>query len=144
MELSEALPFIEENHLAVVVTVTKSGRGQSTVVGAGLVDGKIGFVSQAATTKVKNAMRNGRCAVTLIRPDNRRYVTVEGPIEAKGWADNSEADMLALLRATYSAAGRDPATAWKDFDGDMREQKRTVILVTPERVYGSLRVPGQG
>ena len=140
MELSEALSFIKENHLAVVTTVTKSGRGQSTVVGAGWVDGKVGFVSQDGTTKVKNAKRNGRCTVTLIKPDNRRYVTVEGPIEARGWADNSEADMLALLRATYSAAGRDPDTVWDDFDKDMREQKRTVILVEPASVYGSLTV----
>jgi PPOX class probable F420-dependent enzyme len=142
VELSEALPFIKENHLAVVVTVTKSGRGQSTVVSAGWVDGKVGFVSQDATSKVKNAKRNGRCAVTLIKPDTRRYATVEGPVEIKAWADNSEADMLALLRKTYSAAGRDPDTVWEDFDADMREQKRSVLLVEPASVYGSLRVRG--
>ena len=45
--------------------------------------------------------------------------------------------MLSLLRGAYSAAGRDPA-GWGDFEWSMREEQRAVVLVSPERVYGSL------
>jgi len=139
LELSEALPFIEANHFALVSTVGASGRAQTTVVSAGLVDGQVSFVSRADTVKVRNARRSGHCSVTLINPDNRRYVTVQGAATVHSWDNTDEATLLDLLRSAYGAAGRQPES-WADFDGSMREEQRTVVLVTPERVYGSLRV----
>ncbi len=139
MELSEALPFLEANHLAVVSTVGASGRAQATVVSAGLVDGQVSFVSRGETIKVRNARRSGQCSITVINPENTRYVTVQGAASVHGWNDTDEATLLGLLRKAYSGAGR-PPESWNDFDASMREEQRTVVLVTPERVYGSLRV----
>ena len=139
MELSEALPFIEANHFALVSTVGASGRAQTTVVSAGLVDGQVSFVSRADTVKVRNVRRSGHCSVTLINPDNRRYVTVQGAASVHSWDNTDEATLLDLLRSAYGAAGRQPES-WADFDASMREEQRTVVFVTPERVYGSLRV----
>ena len=141
MELEEALPFLEINHLAIVSTVGASGRVQTTVVSAGLVDGQVAFVSRAETVKVRNVRRSGDCSVTLINPDNRRYVTVQGAATAHDWDNTDEAALLGLLRRAYSAAGR-PPESWDDFESAMREERRTVVLVTPERVYGSLRQRG--
>ena len=86
MEFSEAAAFLQENRLAVVTTVGPSGRAQSTVVGAAPHEGKIVFVTRGSTVKMKNLRRNGRCTVTVIKPDTRRYVTVEGPATAHGGA----------------------------------------------------------
>ena len=141
MELAEALPFMEANHFALVSTVGAAGRAQTTVVSAGLVDGQVAFVSRAETVKVRNVRRSGHCSVTLINPDNRRYVTVQGTASAHGWDDTDEATLLDLLRRAYGAAGR-PSESWDDFDAAMREEQRTVVLVTPVRVYGSLRQRG--
>ena len=137
MDLSEALPFLQENHLAVVTTIGASGRPQSTVVSAALYEGKLAFVSRQRTSKVKNTRRTGRCSVTVINPANTRYVTVEGPATAHGMEDSSEDVWLALLRAAYTATGR-PPERWDDFDRSMREERRNVVLITPEHVYGSL------
>ena len=136
MELSEVMPFLEENHLAVVTTVGASGQAQSTVVSAAFFDGKMSFVSRARTLKVKNVRRSGRCSVTLIRPHDTRYVTVEGPAAARGWDDTPPEELLSLLRGAYGAAGR--KTDADDFESRMREEQRTVVLITPERVYGSI------
>lgn len=141
MELAEALPFLEANHLAVVSTVDTAGRAQSTVVSAGVVDGQAAFVSRGETVKVRNARRSGHCSVTFINPENTRYVTVRGAASVHGWNDTDEAALLGLLRRAYAAAGR-PPERWDDFDAAMREEQRTVVLVTPERVYGSLRQRG--
>ncbi|MXW31323.1 MAG: TIGR03618 family F420-dependent PPOX class oxidoreductase [Chloroflexi bacterium] len=138
MELSEALPFIEANHFALVSTVGAAGHAQTTVVSAGLLDGQVAFVSRADTVKVRNVRRSGHCSVTLVNPDNRRYVTVQGAASVHGWDNTDETALLDLLRRAYSAAGR-PSDRWDAFDSAMREERRTVVLVTPERVYGSLR-----
>ncbi|MCH8848675.1 MAG: TIGR03618 family F420-dependent PPOX class oxidoreductase [Chloroflexi bacterium] len=136
MELSEVMPFLEENHLAVVTTVGASGKAQSTVVSAAFYDGKMSFVSRARTMKVKNVRRNGRCGVTVIRPHDTRYVTIEGPAVAHGWDDTPAGELLSLLRGAYGAAGRE--TGADDFESRMREEQRNVVRITPERIYGSI------
>ena len=137
MEFGEVLPFLQENHLAVVTTVGASGKVQSTVVTSGVSEGNVLFISRERTMKVKNVRRSGRCSVTVLKPDTTRYVTVEGPATAHGWFNTEPTELLALLRSAYASAAR-PPDSWKDFDGSMREERRTVILVTPERVYGSI------
>jgi len=137
VEFVEALPFLQQTHLAIVTTVGVSGRAQATVVSAGPYEGKMGFVSRAHTIKIKNVRKNGRCTVTVIKPDTTRYVTVEGPATVHGWDNTDDAALLSLLRGVYTAAGR-PPERWDDFDRSMRDERRTVVLVSPHRVYGSL------
>ncbi len=137
MELGEALPFLEQNHTAVVSTVTPAGSAQATVVSAGLVEGRVAFVSRGHTVKVKNASRLGRATITVLRPIDTRYVTVEGPATVHGWDNTSRPELLALLRKAYAAVGRS-SERWQDFDSAMEKEQRTVVFVSPERVYGSL------
>lgn len=137
MELSEALPFLEQNHVAIVSTVTSAGRAQATVVGACLFEGQVAFISRGHTVKVKNALKRGRATVTVLRPADTRYVTVEGPASVYGWENTSRSDLLELLRRVYAVSGR-PPESWDDFDASMEEEQRTVVLVSPQQVYGSL------
>jgi PPOX class probable F420-dependent enzyme len=129
--------FLAEHHLAVVTTVGASGRAQATVVSAGPVDGRIAFVSRDHTAKVRNVRRSGRASVTVVNPANKRYLTVEGPADPHPWDPAQEAACLDLLARAYEAAGR-PPEGWDDFGATMREEQRTVVLVSPERIYGSL------
>lgn len=137
MEFNDVLPFLQENHMAVVTTVGSAGRSQATVANAGPYEGQVVFVSRDHTVKIKNVLKSGRCAVTVLRPETGRYVTVEGPARVHGWDDTAPEALLALLRNAYTATGR-PPERWADFDGTMREERRTVVLVSPDRVYGSL------
>ena len=143
MEYSEVLPFLQENNLAVATTVGTSGRVQATVVSAGPHEGKVALVSREETIKVSNARKGSRCTVTVVRPDTRRYVTIEGPATVYGWDNTSPEVLLPMLRRVYVALQRHPER-FEDFDRTMREERRTVILVAPERVYGSLHSTGQG
>jgi hypothetical protein len=54
MDLKEALPLLEENHLAVATSITRNRRSQATVVSTALMEGKLIFASPANTVKVKN------------------------------------------------------------------------------------------
>ncbi|HEY3117309.1 MAG TPA: TIGR03618 family F420-dependent PPOX class oxidoreductase [Chloroflexota bacterium] len=137
MELSEALAFLEQNHVAIVSTVSPKGRAQATVVGACLYEGKVAFISRGETVKVSNALKRGRATITVLRPADTRYVTVEGPAEVYGWKNTERAKLLDLLGKVYAASGRAPET-WKDFGAAMEEEQRTVVLVSIDRFYGSL------
>ena len=63
-------------------------------------------------------------------------MTIEGPAEAHGFDDTPHGERLSLLRSAYEAAGR--KTDADDFESRMREEQRNVVLITPERVYGSI------
>jgi PPOX class probable F420-dependent enzyme len=137
MEWTEALPLLKENHTGVAISVTPKGHAQSTVVSTAVLDGKLGFASRPHTVKLKNIARTGRAAVTVIRLDNRRYVTVEGPASIEPWQDTHA--HINRLKELYSAMGRAPKGTDEDFARQMRDEQRSLVLIKPERVYGSLR-----
>src|ERR671915_1642603 len=137
MEWKEALPLLQENHTGVASSITAEGRAQSTVVSTAVLDGKVGFASRPRTVKLKNIRRTGRAAITVIKLDNRRYVTVEGPTTIESWQDTPA--HIKRLKNLYVAMGRAPKGTDEEFARQMRDEERSLILVTPERVYGSLR-----
>ena len=137
MEWKEALPLLQENHTGVAISVTPKGRAQATIVSTAVLDGKLGFASRDHTVKVKNIQRTGRAAVTVIKLDTRRYITVEGPASIEPWQDT--AAHIKRLKELYVAMNRGPKGTDEEFAQQMRDEKRNLILVTPEHVYGSLR-----
>ena len=137
MDWKEALPLLEANHTGVAISVTIKGRAQATVVSTAVLDGKVGFASRPRTVKLNNIERTGRAAVTVIKLDNRRYVTVEGPVSIERWQDT--AAHIKRLKDFYVSMGRGPKGTDEAFAQQMRAEERSLVLVTPERLYGSLR-----
>ncbi|HEY7713237.1 MAG TPA: pyridoxamine 5'-phosphate oxidase family protein [Candidatus Binatia bacterium] len=140
MEWKEALPLLHENHTGVAISVTPKGRAQATVVSTAVLDGKVGFASRPHTVKLKNIQRTGRAAVTVIKLDTRRYVTVEGAASIEPWQDTPV--HIKRLKDLYAAMGRAPKGSDEEFAKQMRDEERSIVLVTPERLYGSLRSGG--
>ena len=140
MDLNEALPLLTENHTAVAITVNKDGRPQSTVVTTGMVDGKLSWISRGRTIKVKNIECTGRATVTVVNLITRRYVTVEGPAVIRYWPDKADQidDHIKLLKDVYIAMDRSPSQSDFEFSETMKNEKRTVISIIPESIYGSL------
>jgi PPOX class probable F420-dependent enzyme len=110
---------------------------QATVVSTAVLEGKVGFASRGGTVKLKNIQRTGRAAITVIKLDTRRYVTVEGAASVEPWQDTPA--HIKRLKELYIAMGRAPKGGDEEFARQMRDETRSLVLVTPERVYGSLR-----
>ena len=142
MELSEALEFLSKtkNTTSVAITIGRTGRAQSTVVGAGYMDGKVVWISRGHTVKIRNVKSKGRATVTVINRETHRYVTVEGPAIVHEWSDAHTTGQVQRLKKAYTAMGRPPKQSDADFAAKMAEEKRAVIEVTPESWYGSLTV----
>ena len=137
MEWQEALPLLKDNHTGIAISVGAKGRPQATVVSTAVLDDKVGFASRGWTVKVKNIQRTGRATITVLKLDNRRYVTVEGPASIEPWQDTPT--HIKRLKDLYTAMGRAPKGSDEEFAKQMREEQRNIVLVTPERLYGSLR-----
>ena len=135
MNWQEALPLLQENHTAVAATVTPKGRAQATIVSTAVLDGKVGVAARPRTVKAKNIARTGRATITVIKLENRRYVTVEGPASIEPWQDTPA--HIKRLKDFYVSMGRVKGTD-EEFAKQMRDEQRSLILVTPEQLYGSL------
>jgi PPOX class probable F420-dependent enzyme len=135
MEWKEALPLLQANHTGVAVSVTPKGRAQSTIVSTAVLDGKLGIAARPRTVKERNIRRTGRATVTVIKLDNRRYVTVEGPASIEPWQDTP--GHIKRLKDFYDSMGRATGSE-AEFAKQMRDEQRSLILVAPEQLYGSL------
>ena len=135
MKWNEALPLLQENHTCVAATVTPKGRVQSTIVSTALLDGKVGVAARPRTVKERNIARTGRATITVIKLDNRRYVTVEGPASIEPWQDTPA--HIKRLKDFYVSMGRAKGSD-EEFAKQMRDEQRSLILVTPEQLYGSV------
>ena len=69
-------------------------------------------------------------------PHSRNSVQVGGGARAPAPATPAAEELRLLLRAAFAAAGG-THDDWEEYDRVMREQGRAVVLVAPERVYGS-------
>jgi PPOX class probable F420-dependent enzyme len=133
-----------EHYLCVVATSRKDGTVQASVVNAGVLDhpvtgGRVvGLVSAGGTHKLVNL--RARARATLVGRSGWRWVGVEGPAELVGPDDPApgiDAEALRLLlRAIFTAAGG-THDDWDTYDRVMAEERRTAVLVMPERLFGT-------
>lgn len=132
-----------ESGLAVVSTVRGDGTVQASLVNAGLVPHPVtGEPTLAFVTygRVKLANLRARPQIAVTFRNGWRWATVEGNAELAGPDDPQpwlNGDTLRLLlREVFSAAGG-KHDDWAEYDRVMAEQRRTVVLIAPGRVYSN-------
>jgi hypothetical protein len=92
---------------------------------------------------VKLAHLRARPQITLTFRHGWQWLAVEGRAELAGPDDPpswpADGDRLRLLlREVFSAAGG-THDDWAEYDRVMADQRRTAVLVEPDRVYGPTR-----
>jgi PPOX class probable F420-dependent enzyme len=133
----------DENGLAVVSTLRADATIQSSLVNAGVLshpttgEAVLAFVTYGP---VKLANLRVRPQVTVTFRSGWRWATVEGhaqiagPDDPQSWLDAE--GLRLLLRAVFVAAGGQHED-WNEYDRVMAEERRTVVLIKPGRVYGN-------
>jgi PPOX class probable F420-dependent enzyme len=130
--------------LAVVATLRADESIQATLVNAGAIghpataEPVLAFVTYGRV-KLANLRQRPQLAVTF--RSGWMWATVEGRAELAGPDDPqpwlTDRDQLRLLlREVFSAAGG-THDDWGEYDRVMAEQRRTVVLVAPSRVYSN-------
>jgi PPOX class probable F420-dependent enzyme len=135
----------KERYLAVVSTARADGTIQSSVVNAGIlahpVSGAraVGFVTYGRA-KLANLRR--RPHATIVFRAGWEWAAVEGGTEVIGPDDQSEgfdpSALPTLLRSVFTSAGGSHDD-WETFDRVMKEERRSAVLLQPERIYSNAR-----
>lgn len=136
------VPF--DHGLCVVVTRRADHTPHATVVNAGVIDHPItaervvAFVAAGGTRKLVLLRSDPTIAVSIRA--GWQWATVEGHAELIGPDDQpSEIDadgVRLLLREIFSAAGG-THDDWVGYDTTMLAERRTAVLVSPNRLYAN-------
>jgi PPOX class probable F420-dependent enzyme len=144
-DLSDFARLVARDHgLCVVSTLRPDATIQSSVVNAGVlghpVTGEpvVGLVARGRSRKLAN-LRARQRATVVVRAA-WEWVAAEGPADLAG-PDDKLGDLDAdgvrlLLRQIFTACGG-THDDWDTYDRVMAEERRTGVLVTPDRVYSS-------
>ncbi|OBG97144.1 pyridoxamine 5'-phosphate oxidase [Mycobacterium sp. E136] len=133
-----------DNGLAVVSTLRGDNTIQASLVNVGKLTHPdrgapvLGFVTYG---KVKLANLRARPQLAVTFRQGWQWATVEGEAEIAGPDDPqpwlTDPDRLRLLlREVFEAAGG-THDDWAEYDRVMAEQRRTVVLIAPTRVYSN-------
>ena len=132
-----------DSGLAVISTVRADGSVQASLVNAGVFahpesgEPTLAFVTYG---RVKLANLRARPQIAATFRDGWRWATVEGTAELAGPDDPqpwlTDGALRPLLRDVFTAAGG-KHDDWTEYDRVMIEQRRTVVLIAPGRVYSN-------
>lgn len=128
--------FVAEHHKAVLSTFRKNGMAQLSVVVAGPFEDGAAFTTTADRAKLPNLKRDARCSLLVSQDSWWGFLVLEGKARILS-EDNTEPERLKLaLRDVYrSIAGEH--SDWPDYDQAMKDERRSVVVVVPDHVYGT-------
>ena len=120
----------------VLVTLKRAGRPQlSTVAYARGSGGQLSISTPATTAKAANLRRDPRASLHVASDDFWSYAVVEGRVElSEAAVDPNDATADALVDYYRAVAGEHPD--WDEYRAAMVAEKRLVITLTIERLYG--------
>ena len=128
--------FISNNDKAVLSTFRRSGAAQLSIVVVGNFGDGAAFTTTEDRAKLWNLRRDPRCSLLVSQDSWWGFVVLEGSARIMS-ADNTDPEELReAFREVYrSISGEHPD--WDEYDRAMVEDKRAVIVVVPERIYGT-------
>jgi PPOX class probable F420-dependent enzyme len=144
-DLADFAALVQGDHgLGVVSVLRPDGTIQSSVVNVGVlphpVTGEqvVAFVSRGGARRLDYLRARPR--VTVVLRAGWQWAAAEGAVQLCGPDDpvpGVDAERLrVLLREIFTAAGG-AHDDWDTYDATMAAERRTAVLVMPERVYSN-------
>jgi PPOX class probable F420-dependent enzyme len=134
----------QEHGLCTLSTLRRDGSIQASVINAGVLPSPltgepvVGLVAAGRSRKLDHLRADPRA--TIVIRAGWRWAAVEGTADLIGPDDpRGEVDAEALrllLQEVFRAAGG-THDDWDEYDRAMAEERRTVVLISPARVYSN-------
>jgi PPOX class probable F420-dependent enzyme len=138
VDLADALGFARSHRNAVLITLKRDGRPQSSNISYVLGDDDLLRISVTdGRAKTANIRRDPRVSLHVNRDDFWAYVVLEGEASLSPVAADPGDDTVEQLVGYYRAlAGEHPD--WDDYRRAMVADRRLLLTVRPTGAYGML------
>ena len=128
--------FISTNHKAVLTTYRRNGNAQMSIIVVGSYRDGAAFTTTADRAKLRNLKRNTRCTLLVSQDSWWGYLVLEGHADVLSSENTDAEELREALRGVYrSITGEHPD--WEEYDQAMRDERRSAVIVIPDRVYGT-------
>lgn len=138
MNVEDAIPFLETHRKGVLITLKRDGRPQASNIVYGWSDGVAQISVTADRAKTHNALRDPRVSLHVASPDFWSYVVVEGLAEVSMVSTSPRDEVGVELAVLFEQVSGKAHPNWDEFYAAMVEERRLVLRIHPERVYGQL------
>ena len=116
--------ILNEERLGILATIRRDGSPQLTPINYVYTNGRLLISTTRDRVKYRNILRNPQVSVCVLRPEGRPYVTVLGQAQIE------ETDIEGGTAEVFRHISDRPLP--ENFGEILREQKRILIVVTPE------------
>ena len=128
--------FISNNDKAVLSTFRRNGQAQLSIVVVGTHDDGAAFTTTEDRAKLLNLRRDPRCSLLVSQDSWWGFVVLEGNARILAPDTTDPEELRQAFRDVYrSISGEHPD--WDEYDRAMVEDKRAVVIVVPDRIYGT-------
>ena len=129
--------FATQTHRGVLTTFRRNGAAQMSIISCGPYRDGIAFTVTESRVKLKNLRRNPKCTLLVSEESWRPFVVLEGHATILS-VDNTPPDEFRdALRDAYRTASGEEHSNWEEYDQAMRDDRRSVIIVVPDHIYGT-------
>ncbi len=123
---------------AVLITLRKDGRAQSSDVSYAVVDDAVVISLTATRAKTANMRRDGRIVVHITDPGSWSYVSFDAVAElGEVTTDPTDAAAEDLVDYYRLVAGQDHPD-WDEYRAAMISEQRQLLRVRPDAVVGQI------
>ncbi len=138
MELHDALAWASDRRNAVVITIRRDGRPQSSDISYWL-DGQRFVISVTADrAKTANMRRDPRVVLHITDPGSWSYLSFDGIVElTEPAADATDATVDALVDYYQKVSGQ-AHPDWDEYRAAMVSEGRLLVRFTPVSVVGQI------
>jgi PPOX class probable F420-dependent enzyme len=137
MNIEQALTWATGRRNAVLITLRRDGRAQSSDIAFAVVDRQIKISVTHDRAKTRNVERDGRVVLHLSDPPSWSYVSIDATAELSDIARAPDDAVVDELADVYRAVAGEHDD-WPDFRRAMVDEGRCVIRLTPQSVTGQI------
>jgi PPOX class probable F420-dependent enzyme len=140
MELTSALAWASERKHAVLITIRKDGRPQSSDVVYAVNDKGEFLISITDTrAKTRNLRRDPRALLHLSEPSSWSYASFDGTVRLSTTVAESDDESADALVAYYEAVAGKPHPDWEEYRNSLVAEQRLLATFKPIGVVGMVR-----
>ena len=138
MDLNDAVNWAVDTHHAILVTLRKDGRPQSSDIAYAVIDGKFCISATRSRAKTINLLRDNRAVLHITSPDTWSYVSFDGSAEITKTAKVPDDNVCQELAHVFTAIQKKDHPNWDEFNQAMIEDERLVIKFIPTTAVGQI------
>jgi len=136
MELEAALTWAAERKNAVLITLRKDGRAQSSDIAYTIVDGQFWISLTDSRAKTANMRRDNRVVLHITEPGSWSYISFDGTVEltpVTTATDDATADQLVDY---YERVAGQAHPDWDEYRQAMIDEGRLIAVFIPAKAVG--------